>query len=268
MHENSYATTRRKVLQRGSIITGALVLGGIAGTQAASADIGDGRLLDLHLNNVNYDRDKGDIVAGHVHDASTYDNDGEWWNTDVNPVVKDGAVGNAYAFDGVEDYLWVPHADSLSPTSSITVATWVKTTDYGPGKVLIDKDRRSDGKPGYFIAIDRGTDQKYPRFLWEDTNGTRHSVESSESVSDGNWHHLAATYDGSAMRFYVDGAETGTNEVAFTGKATTAPLELMRDTDYPVGGTTYTEGWLDEVRVYNRALDSTEVNELVAMRDQ
>lgn len=88
-----------------------MVIGGVAATGTAAADIGDGRVLDYHLNNINYDRDKGEIVSNFVHDASPADNDGEWKGDAQDPVVKDGAVGNAYEVvaneeDGEEGYLY------------------------------------------------------------------------------------------------------------------------------------------------------------------
>lgn len=268
MAEKNAGLSRRTVLKQGALATGSIIAGSVATTGTAAAGIGDGRVLDYHLNNVNYDREQGDIVAGHVHDASPYDNDGEWWNPEKDPVTKDAAVGNAYEFNGSSDYVEVPDSDSLSPSSALTLAVWIKTTDSGPGKVIIDKDERSTGNPGYFLAMDRGPNKTKPRFLWEGTDGSRYDVVSSVSVSDGTWHHLAATYDGSTMRIYVDGDERGTNSVSFTGKSTNASLDLMRDTDFPSDGTTYTSGKLDEVRVYDRALSQSEIDELVAMKGE
>ena len=69
------------------------------------------------------------------------------------------------------------------------------------------------------------------------------------------WSHLAATYSGSTMRLYVNGVQVATRSVG-TGLTTgTLPLRI--------GGNSIWGEWfagrIDEVRVYNRALNQTEI---------
>src|SRR6185295_18639269 len=70
------------------------------------------------------------------------------------------------------------------------------------------------------------------------------------------WSHLAATYDGTNLRFYVNG-------VLVTAKATSG---AMPNTANPlrIGGNAiwgeYFSGLIDEVRVYNRALGAGEID--------
>ena len=69
------------------------------------------------------------------------------------------------------------------------------------------------------------------------------------------WTHLAATYDGSAVRLYVDGAQVG--QLLYTGSIQTSNAVLR------IGGNSVRAEWfqglIDEVRVYNRALSAAEV---------
>jgi VCBS repeat-containing protein len=106
------------------------------------------------------------------------------------------------------------------------------------------------------------------------TNGKLHVVmfqhyadpavmQSSASVNDGIWHHVAVTYDGTNERFYLDGVLQGSRVV---GQVAYAPnykysLGVGRTTYWPDdNGTWYPfNGSLDEVRVWNRARSAAEI---------
>jgi hypothetical protein len=109
---------------------------------------------------------------------------------------------------------------------------------------------------------ERGTDLLYALYA---SNGSKPRTETFTSVENtaagtaalplSAWSHLAATYDGTNLRFYVNGA-------LITTKATTG---AMPNTANPlrIGGNAvwgeYFSGLIDEVRVYNRALTEAEL---------
>src|SRR3989339_171669 len=68
---------------------------------------------------------------------------------------------------------------------------------------------------------------------------------------DGEWHHLALTYDGATLLAYIDGVKTG--EKAATGNIKTAPSFVGRS------GASYSNSTIDEVAIWNRALSATEM---------
>ena len=69
------------------------------------------------------------------------------------------------------------------------------------------------------------------------------------------WTHLAATYDGATLRFYVNGVQV--SSLAQTGSIVTSsnPLQIGGDSIYGQ----YFEGTIDEVRVYNVALTAAQI---------
>lgn len=79
---------------------------------------------------------------------------------------------------------------------------------------------------------------------------------SSAYVFDNAWHHVAVTYDGARLKWYIDGvlnldtAETGDMP------STTASLLLGKDAIRSA----YFNGVLDEVNIYSRVLDANEVS--------
>src|SRR5690606_25485987 len=97
--------------------------------------------------------------------------------------------------------------------------------------------------------------------LNQNSSGSAHSLTSAGVYpSDGQaWVHVAATYDGSVMRLYIDGQEDSSKPLASPAiSANDSPLSIGRD----LGGTGSFTGALDDVRVYNAALAAADVAEL------
>ncbi|MGB9561886.1 MAG: LamG domain-containing protein, partial [bacterium] len=155
-------------------------------------------------------------------------------------------------FDGVDDNVTIPDSPSLTFTGGITVAVWVRldsscTTD-GTFCRIVNRDgefilrKAGDGTNGFAFLIYNGTS-------WANTVYSTH-----KPVAD-VWYHVAATYDGSSLRLYING--TLNNSVAKTGNIpdTTNAISLGSTT----GGLDRLSGYLDEVRIYTRVLSAEEV---------
>jgi hypothetical protein len=100
-----------------------------------------------------------------------------------------------------------------------------------------------------------------PRTVVDTGATTSVEVSGSTPITDGNWHHLAVTFDATDdLRLYVDGTEEDTTSVS-------APV-VSRSSDVVLGGVAHTpsslqySGALDDVRLYGRALDADEVGTL------
>ena len=69
------------------------------------------------------------------------------------------------------------------------------------------------------------------------------------------WTHLAMTYDGTTLRLFVDGGQVGTRAVASPQLTSTGALRFGGNT---IWGEYFT-GRIDEIRIYNRVLSQTEI---------
>jgi hypothetical protein len=69
----------------------------------------------------------------------------------------------------------------------------------------------------------------------------------------GSWTHLAATYDGTTLLFYVNGTQVGITIVSGNISAASGGLSIGGI------GEEYFQGLIDEVRIYNRALSASEI---------
>ena len=84
--------------------------------------------------------------------------------------------------------------------------------------------------------------------------GSNRTAEGA-SLTANVWTHMAATYDGSTVRLFINGVQVAS--AAFSGSITSSTNPLR------IGGNSiwgeYFQGMIDEVRIYNRALSQPEI---------
>jgi prepilin-type N-terminal cleavage/methylation domain-containing protein len=201
--------------------------------------------------------DFNEISGGNIiKDASGNNNNGTLMSgatlTSGNGLVFSGGnYGKALSLDGVDDYVDCGNADSLKNLGSgVTVEAWVKYNAYGGGgqaySVVAVK-----GSPWTFLM-----ENPSQRIRFRITAGGVDDNAADSVIHELNrWYHFVGTYDGSNIRIYKDGLQVGI-------KARTGSLAVTNNTA-KIGtytGTTYNlNGFIDEVRIYSRALSSVEI---------
>jgi len=90
------------------------------------------------------------------------------------------------------------------------------------------------------------------------------NVTTSNAYDDNQWHHLVGTYDLNAedLTLYVDG-QYASNDNTPSGTKCTASNPITIGDNW--GSWTYWDGYIDDVRIYSRALSATEVKQLYNM---
>lgn len=194
----------------------------------------------------------GSVVA----DQSGWSHDGELHGA----AFETSAIGNVCFFDGIDDYIRVPGSSSLALTGSLTMATWFKTPNYDRQRPLLEFN--ASNAPGIHLWTGvwgyqwhgQGTGAN----LVDAERNERDYVINTANPTPNQWHHLAVTYDaaGGEARVFIDGALA--NEKNF------GLIVPESDGDLYIGfrpGQPYDRfyGWLDEVRIYTRALSPAEI---------
>ncbi len=83
---------------------------------------------------------------------------------------------------------------------------------------------------------------------------------SGSGYADGNWHHLATTYDGTTHKIYVDGTEIDSRSATFnTGGSNNGKIGVSAHAT-----SENFDGEIDDVSIWNRVLTTTEIEKLVA----
>ena len=160
-------------------------------------------------------------------------------------------------FDGVDDY--VDCGDILDFTGSFSLSAWIKTTTDG---MFLAKDSNSGKDVGnnrkfIFQVLATGKARIY---IFHTNESTSVNVESSASVDDGDWHHIAAVNDtGGNLKIYVDGADDSASVVSgVTPLNPTTVNTLIGAREYP-GSQSFFTGTIDEVSAFDSALSDADV---------
>jgi Tol biopolymer transport system component len=169
-----------------------------------------------------------------------------------------GICGNALGFDGIDDDVRIQPSPDFDLTDNITIVAWVKCGDSLRAPVI--SKGINDGSFNYELIIN---EQGFVAFEFIDYphTGQWHFIYSVSTINDTQWHHLAAAYDRTAVRIYID----GTLDAVVSD---TAPMPVRADQSITIGRKTsswpwdYLKGDIDEVRIYNRALTAAEIQNL------
>ncbi|HYH54730.1 MAG TPA: LamG-like jellyroll fold domain-containing protein [Solirubrobacterales bacterium] len=162
-----------------------------------------------------------------------------------------GRFGSALLFDGEETCVTVPHAADLQLSEEMTVEAWVKP-HYLSDQPIIYKS--AWGNLGYAMGIDFFNASK-PEGLIGEGPGKYEDVVSSQAAEENAWSHLAFTYDGATMRLYINGELVGSQAQSTPPPTGEGPLAIGCNPLYPEDF----DGLIDEVRIYDRALDAGEI---------
>ena len=165
--------------------------------------------------------------------------------------------GRVAELDGTGDYMEIPDSASLNISGGeLTIATWVYFDDVtGPPEIVIAKPFTVGQHASPYFSyglhiLSNGT----PRF-WLVTDDAAGNAPGSTNLESGRWYHMAGVYDGNQMILYVDGEVAASRNK--TGNITGYDTVLRLGTN---GGLTeQMDGRLDDVRIFNHALDQTDL---------
>jgi len=152
-----------------------------------------------------------------------------------------GKVGDCVYLDG-NDQLVVSDANSLDITGNITVQVWGNLDAESGIQVFVDKTGSSSSNDQYGLWYDNRSSQSYPdRVSWlYDNAGDRWEG----GITATNWNLIHGVYDGSDAIIYNNGAEKVSATEANSPAANARNLYIGS-----IGGSFYTEGYIDEVRI-------------------
>jgi len=192
----------------------------------------------------------GGAITETTPDASGNGNRGTLMN---DPQWATDGSRDVIEFDGVNDYVEVPHHPSLCVTTEATVMAWIKTPRYAyPGHNYQGILAKSNDFRSYsFYTMSGGS-------LHFSTGPYPHTPSiSSGSIPLDEWVHVCAMVRGGAHVYFIDGAPAGSgaSDVTLPGESDTAPVVIGKASE----DNRQFAGLVDDVRIYNRALGDEEV---------
>ncbi len=170
----------------------------------------------------------------------------------------EGKVGQAFSFDGVDDYVKINYSDSLNITQKITVEAWIKwdSNTFKDAGILIKHNVGEAGNGDYELRLDDGLEGVAFRIVNE-----YDALISTDyiKISAGRWYHIAGTYDGTSIKLYVDGVLK--SEKTTSGAIRGSSSNVFIGSRWQGGPGATFNGLIDEVAIYDRALTADEINQ-------
>ncbi|MBK8149448.1 MAG: hypothetical protein IPK58_14900 [Acidobacteria bacterium] len=194
-----------------------------------------------------------------------------WWPGDGNPndirqgyngtvhgnpmPYASGLVGNAFAFDGTDDFVSIPAIPEMNfGTGGFTVEFWMKSNNssrrmnavafvpnYPISNLIFDFNDPDPPSPGLWV-------------YWN-SNGTKAIFAgTSGQYTNGQWHHIALTRIGTTLTLYIDGVAVGyeTSSETFNLSSTTSYIGSGP-------GSAMWDGLVDELGIFGRGLEQAEI---------
>lgn len=188
-------------------------------------------------------------------DAKDYSGNGNHGTTYGVTLTADrsGKAGCAYNFDGAS-YVEVPGSSSLQISSSITLAAWVKPTEYGHNTI----------DTSAFVTILQGNGYSFQFGIVSGVPLSRALVYGlgSDAISDiqmpglNAWHFVALSFNAGIMKYYKNGSLVASKNVGGTVSPSSGNLLIGV---HPSGDYEYHIGAMEEVAIWNRQLSSSEI---------
>jgi PKD repeat protein len=157
-----------------------------------------------------------------------------------------GRFGKALQFNG-ESTVTIGDSPSLDLTSAMTIEAWVNPTSINSDfQSIVSKPTDANFTSISYVLHGASRPNGIPSTA---ISGSANNLFGSSQLPLNTWSHVAATYDGSSLRLFINGQQVASQPQS---GAATVSAEALR-----IG-----LGWIgsiDEVRLYNRALAASEI---------
>ena len=167
---------------------------------------------------------------------------------------------NTVNFDGVDDN--ITFRNNYNFNSAFSLEVWVKPNSVNGTRTVFSKKDDGDDSSGYALTVVNGQ----VRFNWYNNSGIGLISTGANLIGIDRWYHLAVTFDGAEYVLFIDGLELART-------AGSAPNTTPGNVDALVGAidqpppvsspTKYFHGWIDELRIWNKALSIEHVRQMM-----
>ena len=173
---------------------------------------------------------------------------------------RHGRTGNAYAFDGVNDYIDIGDFEWGGP---ISISVWTKQDAFNKQSRIIDF---GNGEFANNIIFSNSQNSSSARIVIYQ-GGTSKFLEVSNFWPTNQWVHAVATVNANGvMNLYRSSALVSTKTNGWSANALTRTKQFIGKSNWSEDG--YFDGSIDEVRIYDRALSASEVSKLYHLERQ
>jgi hypothetical protein len=206
-----------------------------------------------------------------VNSTTAYDHTGTSYGlmTNMDPATDrvGGKLGNALDFDNTDDYVSIAKDGADLAGSSITISAWIYPRDLSNSQSryeIISNTELSDPWHGFTFYIsggaDYGTCQPGDICLWANDGSASSNYHDGvpHGMTENNWYHVVVTGNSSTgvVTWYVNGVNKGSQtKTRGIGDNSDDIVSIGSEG----GNSNWFDGIIDDVRIYNRVLDASEI---------
>ena len=191
-----------------------------------------------------------------VVDATANGNNGATRN---GVTLTEGISGNAFHFDGVDDFVQFASSPSFDiGGSAVSLSVWTKL-DLLPAEAIQGTGPLFDSQGDEYVMYeDRGNKELRFKVTNATAGAARPGIPEADLIS-GQWIHCVGVYDGVNAVIYLNGVKKGS--LALTGNVRTGQVAML-GRSATSGTTSYFQGAIDNVEVFNKALSQDEITDM------
>ena len=167
-------------------------------------------------------------------------------------------------FDGSNDWIEAP---KISPTNGITISAWINTTTTSGTRVLVCEDRfSSTTQRDWAFYLDGSNNLRFYAFNPDGLGDFSVSIaKPATSITDGNWHHICVTWDGTittdAAKIVFDGTDITEATAQAAGIKNTSPYDLAIGQVQTGSGYKFT-GKMSNIQICDKEITLSEIETL------
>jgi hypothetical protein len=195
--------------------------------------------------------------CGNANDASGNSNNGSVNGATVT-ADRYGNANSAYNFNGSSNYIQVPSSTSLQNINDITISAWININSY-----------YQSGGNGYFPILHKSDQQgQYGKYALtiNEYGGISH-LDAQENGFNytswelNSWYHIVMIFSNNSNKIYINGNLISDVPSGVFPNSINTSLPLNIGMDKP-GLVEYSNGKIDDIGIWNRALSTQEINSL------
>ena len=172
------------------------------------------------------------------------------------PRGRDGGAGTLSFTAASGQYVDLGNPD-LFNLNHMSFASWVFPTSFSDYRWIIGKTSPGTGERNFDFDIEQTTGKL--RFFFTSAPSVFKGKVATNALAINKWSHCVATFDGATVSIYTNGVPNGSAAQAFTPQTTGQSASIGRPGTF---NGQYFDGYLDDIRVCNRAWSANEVMSL------
>ena len=173
-----------------------------------------------------------------------------------------GYIGTAGLFDGSSSYITI-NSTSTTPfdasSEDFSISAWINVSSFQSDACIISKWGSTSTNQSYFFGFNGSADNTKLIVYEKYGSSTNVMTSTSTTITTGSWFHIAYVRNSTQTIIYINGvAETFSNTNTINS-GNSQPIIVGRQDGYP--GTSF-NGKIDQMRLFNKALSSSEITTL------